>query len=221
MCGRFALSKSDRIDWAQFGVRRGPQLPPHWNLGPGRDIAAVRNTGDGHQVAMLRWGLIPFWAGDPSIGARLANARVESAAEKPAFRAAFRQRRCLIPADGFYEWTGTARDRRPIWFHLPDRGLLLFAGLFDEVAAGRMFTILTAEAGPDVAPVHDRMPVVVPLPRAGEWLDGEGDGLLAPAPAGTLVATEVSRRANSVQNDDPGCLIAAQPEHPGLGGPRR
>src|SRR5512133_2571997 len=103
MCGRFALSKSDRIDWAQFGVKRGPMLPPHWNLGPGRAIAAVRNAGEGPAVVMLRWGLIPFWASDPAIGSRLANARAESAPEKPAFRATLRPRRTLIDADAFYE----------------------------------------------------------------------------------------------------------------------
>jgi putative SOS response-associated peptidase YedK len=134
MCGRFALSKSDRIDWAQFGVKRGPMLPPHWNLGPGRAIAAGRDAGEGPEVAMLRWGLIPFWASDPTIGNRLANARAESAAEKPAFRAAFRARRCLIPADGFYEWqVVSGQSKKQPWFvQRADGGVFALAGLWER-----------------------------------------------------------------------------------------
>src|SRR3990172_3108070 len=134
MCGRFALSKSDRIDWAQFGVKRGPMLPPHWNLGPGRAIAAGRDTGEGAEGALLRWGLVPFWASDPTIGSRLANARAESAAEKPAFRAAFRARRCLVPADGFYEWqvVAGASHKQPWFVRRADGGVFALAGLWER-----------------------------------------------------------------------------------------
>ena len=159
MCGRFALSKSDRIDWAQFGVTRGPMLPPHWNLGPGRAIAAVRDAGEGAEVAMLRWGLIPFWASDPTIGSRLSNARAESAAEKPAFRAAFRARRCLIVADGFYEWQVVkgASKKQPWFVQRGDGGAFALAGLWETWSpeAGtdviESCTILTTEPNADGA----------------------------------------------------------------------
>src|SRR5512133_421673 len=178
MCGRFALSKSDRIDWAQFGVKRGPMLPPHWNLGPGRAIAAVRATGAGPEVAMLRWGLIPFWASDPAIGSRLANARAESAAEKPAFRAAFRARRCLIVADGFYEWQVVkgASKKQPWFVQRVDGGVFALAGLWETWSPKsgtdviESCTILTTEPNALMAPIHSRMPVSSPPATYAAWL---------------------------------------------------
>jgi putative SOS response-associated peptidase YedK len=202
MCGRFALSKSDRIDWAQFGVRRGPALPPHWNLGPGRPIAVVRDVPGGAEVAMLRWGLVPFWAKDPGIGSRLANARAESVGEKPAFRAAFQQRRCLILADGFYEWQAIPGGKRkqPWFVRRADAEVFALAGLWErwQARAGaartppagdastrvavhatedatiiESCTILTMEPNALMAPIHGRMPVIIDPSHYAAWLSAE------------------------------------------------
>ncbi len=229
MCGRFALSKSDRIDWAQFGVKRGPMLPPHWNLGPGRAIAAVRDAGAGAEVAMLRWGLVPFWASDPTIGSRLANARAESAADKPAFRAAFRARRCLIPADGFYEWQVVkGKTKKQPWFvQRADGGVFALAGLWErwEPKAGtgpgtdrpdgasvlETCTILTTEPNALMAPIHSRMPVIIPPASYASWLSPETDAATARALVAAWEPAEwrahrVGLRVNATANDDAACV---------------
>lgn len=223
MCGRFALSKSDRIDWAQFGVRRGPSLPPHWNLGPGRAIAAVRAGDAGAEVTMLKWGLIPFWAKEPSIGNRLTNARAESVHEKPAFRAAFQRRRLLIPADGFYEWQavpGAAR-KQPWFVRRPDDGIFALAGLWErwqpaDGDAVETCTVLTTAANALMAPIHDRMPVIIDAAQYGEWLSPEtkadrARALLQPWEAAEMVAHRVGFRVNVQANDDAGCSAALAP----------
>jgi len=228
MCGRFALSKSERIDWAQFGVRRGPALPPHWNLGPGRAIAAVRDAGQGREgaeVVLLTWGLIPFWAREPSIGHRLANTRAESAHEKPAFRAAFQKRRCLIPADGFYEWqvvSGTAR-KQPWFVHRDDDGIFALAGLWErwQPAEGdpvESCTVLTTAANALMAPIHDRMPVIIEPAHYAEWLSADtavvhARALLHPWDASKMTAHRVSMRVNSAMHDDAACTVP-QPVNP-------
>lgn len=219
MCGRFALSKSERIDWAQFGVGRGPALPPHWNLGPGRPIAAVRDAGAGAEVALLTWGLIPYWAKERSIGARLANARAESVHEKPAFRTAFQKRRCLIPADGFYEWqvvVGTAR-KQPWFVRRHDEGIFALAGLWErwQPAAGdpvESCTVLTTGANALMAPIHGRMPVIIDTALYGEWLSPDTAAerareLLQPWVAAEMEAYRVSLRVNSSAHDDAECLV--------------
>ena len=225
MCGRFALSKSDRIDWAQFGVRRGPQLPPHWNLGPGRPIAVVRHTGDGVDVAMLRWGLVPFWADDVSIGARMANARAESATEKPAFRAAFKQRRCLIPADGFYEWQAPEKGtRKQPWFiQRTDGAVFALAGLWErwvpkhsdkdetgEHEALETCTILTMEPNALVAPIHNRMPVIIDPRQYATWLAPSSTvdaarALMSAWDPADWTAHRVGLRINATAHDDVAC----------------
>ena len=223
MCGRFALSKSDRIDWAQFGVRRGPELPPHWNLGPGRPIAVVRDTGEGAEVAMLTWGLVPFWAKERSIGNRLANARAETAHEKPAFRAAFQKRRCLIPADGFYEWqvvSGSAR-KQPWFVQRPDGGVFALAGLWErwQPAAGEPVetcTVLTTAANALMAPIHERMPVIIDIAGYAEWLSpgtaaARALALLQPWAAASMLAHRVGLRVNTLANDDAECAAPVAP----------
>lgn len=228
MCGRFALSKSDRIDWAQFGVRRGPMLPPHWNLGPGRPIAVVRNPGEGAEVAMLRWGLVPFWADDPSVGNRLANARAESLAEKPSFRAAFKQRRCLIPADGFYEWQAPASGmRKQPWFvRRTDGDLFALAGLWerwqpkrsgkdetgDDADVLETCTILTIAPNALMAPIHARMPVIIDPRHYASWLSPKASAedaraMLAPWDPAAWTAHRVSMRVNATAHDDADCAV--------------
>ena len=198
-------------------------LRPRFNVAPSQDVAVVRANDDGRTLSMLRWGLIPAWANDPTIGYKLINARSETAAEKPSFRSAFRHRRCLIPADGFYEWQRRGKTRQPWLFGLRDGAPLIFAGLWERwtVPEGAALTgslaerspgdavetctILTIAANETVAPVHGRMPVVLPPDAWGAWLAGE-EIPLAPHPADHMTAHPVSTHVNRPANDDPRCV---------------
>ncbi len=167
---------------------------------------------------MERWGLVPHWAKDPSIGNRLINARAESVATKAAFRDALRSRRCLVPADGFYEWSGHGAERRPYIFRRPDRAMIGIAGLYDRWTSegGEVVdscTLITTEANATLAPFHDRMPVILAPGDYARWLDrGQEEpqvlmSLLAPCPADWLDSSPVSTRINNPRNDDPDCLV--------------
>ena len=227
MCGRFTLRQS----WAELDehFRLGGtalNLPPRYNVAPGQDVAAVRREGGGRRLSKLRWGLIPTWARDPRIGTRLINARAETAAEKPAFRAAFRSRRCLIAADGFYEWARRGRARQPWLFEVGGGAPFAFAGLWERwtvpadpslppsLAHARpretigTCTILTTAANGVVAPVHHRMPVILPPASFDAWLAGEAVPLVADS-ADAMTARPVSPAVNSPSNDDPRCIEAA------------
>jgi putative SOS response-associated peptidase YedK len=169
----------------------------------------LRAAGGGRRLTPARFG---FEApGRPPV----INARAETAARLATFRDPFREGRCLVPADGFYEWTGPAGARRPLWFRPAGGGLLLLAGLCREEAGGLAFVILTTPASPDVAAVHDRMPAVLAADDAEAWLDRPDPALLRPAPAGWLRSREVSPRVNSVQNDDPSLLEPPPPPRQG------
>lgn len=227
MCGRFTL----RPPWAEIDEYFRPGGPalnvrPRYNVAPGQDVAVVRRKDGGRRLSMLRWGLVPGWARDPRIGSRLVNARSETAAEKPAFRAAFRSRRCLVVADGFYEWAGRGRARRPWLFEIDGGALFAFAGLWERwtVPAGAVLapslahvrpgeaietcTILTTAANSIVAPVHHRMPVILPPASFDAWL-ANGPVPLAPFPADAMTARPVSSAVNSTAIDDPRCVEPA------------
>jgi putative SOS response-associated peptidase YedK len=174
------------------------------------------------QLLRARWGLINRWAKDPKAGYRQINARAETLDQRPAFRDAFRKRRCIVPADGFYEWVGPKGARQPFWFHRENGELILFAGLYESWQAepGQWqptFTIITTVANATLAPVHDRMPVILPEEMVDEWLyprpadAPDLSALLAPARDDLLSAVKVSPRVNSVLNDDPECLEPAPP----------
>ena len=226
MCGRF----TQRLSWRALHELLdliGPpaNLRPRYNAAPGQRIAAVRLAHDGRRLSMLRWGLIPAWAKEPNIGYRMINARAETAHEKPSFRAAFRARRCLIPADGFYEWTrrGTAKQKQPWLFELKGGAPFAFAGLWEswtvraglalggalaELAPGDTLetcTILTTQANATVAPVHHRMPAILPHEALDPWLAGEAVPL-APYPAEAMTAHPVSTLVNKPANDDARCV---------------
>ena len=232
MCGRF----TQRMSWRELHERMDLigtplNLRPRYNVAPGQDVAVVRagapgsrsGAGRGRTFAMLRWGLIPASAKDPAIGHRLINARSETAAQKPSFRAAYRHRRCLIPADGFYEWRREGKTRQPWLFGLRDGAPFAFAGLWERwtVPAGAALTgslaerspgaavetctILTTAANGTVAPVHARMPVILPRDAYGPWLAGE-DVALAPYPADDMTAHPVSTLVNRTANGDPRCV---------------
>ena len=234
MCGRF----TQRLSWRALHELLdliGPpaNLRPRYNVAPGQRIAAVRLAHDGRRLSMLRWGLIPAWAKEPAIGYRMINARAETAHEKPSFRAAFRTRRCLIPADGFYEWTRQGKTRQPWLFALKEGGIFAFAGLWErwtvrdglpltgalaELAPGDTLetcTILTTQANATVAPVHDRMPAILPREAHDPWLAGEAVPL-APYPAEAMRLHPVSTHVNKPANDDPRCVEPVGSEGAGL-----
>ena len=180
MCGRFAFYSPRQAVLDTFGVDPGEDLEASYNRAPSQASLAIRVNGAGEREASwLRWGLVPSWAKQPDIGNRMINARSETVAEKPSFRAAFRRRHCVIPADGFYEWQQQEGRRQP-WFIRPEQaGVFGFAGLWEHWAKGdeplETFTILTTAAGSQLAHIHHRMPVVLTGESVGDWLDGDGE----------------------------------------------
>jgi putative SOS response-associated peptidase YedK len=227
MCGRFTL-KTPAEDVADaFRLEEAPALAPRYNIAPSQPVAVVRRAPGraARRLDLLRWGLVPAWAADPRIGARMINARSETAFARPAFREPLRAgRRCLVPADGFYEWgaAGPGRARRPFLIRRKDGRPFAFAGIWDRHRAPgaeepplESVAVLTTEASDLVRPIHDRMPAIL-APEAFEtWLDPEiGDEarlgpLLAPAPAADFEAVPVGPRVNDPRHDDPECLARA------------
>lgn len=214
MCGRFTLTASDLADlartWAaEVDAALAAAWRPRFNVAPGDHHPLLVPGRAGRRLVPAAFGL----AGPG--GRLLVNARVETAARLPAFAEAWRARRAVVPADGFYEWTGPAAARRPRWIHPEGGGALLLAALVGPSTAGcDGFAILTTTASAVVAPVHDRMPVVVPPDRLDAWLSGRADALAGATPA-TLRVTAVSTRVNAVANDDAGCLAPPEPERQG------
>ncbi len=216
MCGRFTLTLPAEALMTLFELPYVPPLEPRYNIAPSQPVAAVRldsKTGE-RSLDMLKWGLVPFWAKDPKIGNRLINARSETAAEKPAFRAAFRHRRCLVAADGFYEWQKLASGKQPFYVRLRDGGGFGIAGLWErwESEDGDRIdscTLLTTDANDTLRPIHARMPVIVPPAKHRLWLDeGASDQrglqeILKPLPDEELEAYPVSTTVNSPGNDGP------------------
>jgi putative SOS response-associated peptidase YedK len=209
MCGRYILSAPPEAIADHFDLREVPPFAPSWNVAPTRVVPVVRETAEGkRECVLLRWGLVPFWAKDPAIGSRMINARAESCIDKPAYRAAFRKRRCLVPVSGFYEWKPVGRYKQPYLFRLEDEPLFALAGLWEQWRSPegdevRTFTIITTTAATAIAPYHDRMPVVVSKGDYDEWLSSPNPAeLMKPFEAGAFVIAPVSRRVNSVQNDD-------------------
>ncbi|NTU83609.1 MAG: SOS response-associated peptidase [Chloroflexales bacterium] len=220
MCGRFTLAAPAEQVAAQFQLAEVPDLSARYNIAPTQQVATVRATEVGRDLAFFRWGLVPSWAKDQSVGARMINARAETAAEKPAFRTALRQRRCLIPADGFYEWQAIAGGKQPYYIGLADGGLFALAGLYEHWKSpdGEWLyscTILTTEANELMRPLHNRMPVILAPEHYALWLDpglhdtGPLQPLMAPYPAGQMAARPVSKAVNRVANDSPDLLAPA------------
>jgi putative SOS response-associated peptidase YedK len=225
MCGRFTLTTSREVLARAFDLEEVPALAPRFNVAPGQDVATIWHPPDEQRaLRMRRWGLVPHWARDAKIGSRLINARAETAAEKPAFRVALRRRRCLVPADGFYEWSARGRspgDRQPYHLALPGREPFAIAGLFEQWRdeAGSLLetcVLLTVPPNDSVRAVHDRMPAILRREDYALWLDpGEVDparvqALLAPWAGPGLEVQEVSRRVNRPTFDDPACIEPVQ-----------
>lgn len=239
MCGRFTLRASASVVAEYFAIFEMPPFAPRFNIAPTQPAPVVRLTpatsthgqthgpthGETHddscptarEFAWLRWGLIPGWAQDPAVGDRMINARAETAAQKPAYRAAMRRRRCLVAADGFYEWQGSGRAKQPYFIHRPDDSLFAFAGLWEawegaDHSAVESCTILTTEPNELMRPIHDRMPVILSPGDYQQWLDTDRStpeqvaALLRPCPAEQMRADPVSTWVNSPTHDDPRCI---------------
>lgn len=216
MCGRYSLATPMSRVADVFEAEAGPELAPRYNVAPTQEAPVVRAAKGVRRIELRRWGLVPAWADDPRIGSRCINARAETVAAKPAFRDAFRRGRCLVPADGFYEWQALERRKQPFHVRRGDGGVFAMAGLAerwhrgapDEIAS---FAIVTTDANATMAPIHARMPVILAPEDWAAWLDPETPparlrALLRPAPESALEAVPVSTAVNDPKHDDPRCV---------------
>ena len=225
MCGRYKLSRRKQVVEEYFDCFSDePDWIPRYNIAPTQPVPVIRQNPKEpvRELSLIRWGLIPSWAKDPSGAARMINARSETAATKPAFRDALKSRRCLIPADGFYEWAKTAKSKQPYCFEVNEGELFAFAGLWDrwQNASGKSVetcSILTTTPNAVTAPVHDRMPVILDPDSHDMWLDpgmqdvSAASDLLKPFNARLMRCYPVSRRVNLVGNDDEECSRPVEP----------
>jgi putative SOS response-associated peptidase YedK len=194
----------------------GLDLRPSYNIPPGQDIAIIINDSR-NRIVRCRWGFIPSWAEDPKMGYKMINARAESAAEKPSFRNAFRKQRCLVPANGFYEWKKEGKSRIPMYIHLISRKVFGFAGLYNEWTSpeGKQIcttTIITTNANALLEPIHNRMPAIIPREKESVWLEPSMQGketlltLVKTYPSEDMEFKKVSQMVNSPGNDSPECI---------------
>ncbi len=222
MCGRFTLANTQKLAEAFAGFEVLAELLPRYNVAPSQPVAVVANNGQ-HKVEFFNWGLIPSWAKDPKIGNQMINARAETLAEKPSFKNAYKRRRCLILADGFYEWytppspppirEGKGGGKTPMYIRLASGGPFAFAGLWEiwQTAADTILscTIITTTPNDLMAQIHNRMPVILPPTAYEQWLDpaerspDQLQSLLQPYPAELMTAYPISKLVNSPRNDSP------------------
>ena len=219
MCGRFTLTVNpEEIQEIFLDLQGAENIRPRYNIAPSQPVAVIANNAP-NRLDYFVWGLIPSWAKDPSMGSRMINARSETLAEKPSFRTAFRRRRCLIPADGFYEWKQEAGQKRktPMYIRLASGKPFAFAGLWDNWQSPDgsnilSCTIITTQPNELMQSIHNRMPVILPPSAYAQWLQpGEADTaallpLLAPYPAGEMLAYPVSTLVNSPANELADCI---------------
>ena len=211
MCGRYALTSSPAVIIERFHLLWTPEIAPHYNIAPGQMVPVVREAEQGRELAFVRWGLIPSWSKDASIGNRLINARGETLADKPAFRNAYRRRHCLVPADAFYEWKPIAGRKQPYCIRLRDDGPFGMAGLWEHWKAPdgqtvESCTIVTVDANALVAELHDRMPLIVAPEDYAAWLRAESTELPPAVPAQEMRYYPVSPLVSNARNDVPACL---------------
>lgn len=226
MCGRYSLDTPLPRIVEHFGLDHSSELFARYNIAPSQVVPAVRTTDGGRELIMLRWGLLPPWAKDEKIAYNMINARAETVATKPAFRSAFRQRRCLIPASGFYEWEPEGRSKQPHYFRMRDGDVFAFAGLWEhwEGESGNVIescTIIVTEANALLRPIHDRMPVILEPDDYASWLDPHRHDtdslapLLKSYPAARMVAYPVSKRVSKAGYDAPECVMPVEiPQRP-------
>ena len=228
MCGRFILTSPGKDMQDQFELQHEPELTPRYNIAPTQMVLVVRFDQETtvKQFEMLKWGLVPFWAKDASIGPRLINARCETLGQKPAYRAAFKSRRCLIPTNGFYEWMKEKEKKQPYLIRLADESLFALAGLWEhwkgpDGAIIESCTVITTEANDLLRPIHDRMPVIIPKNDYDSWLNPEMLGqetfqsLLQPYPSHEMVFFPVNPKVNKATYENPDCIepvLRAEPD---------
>lgn len=216
MCGRFAFYSPSEAAAALFGVTDSLAVEPRFNIAPTQYVAAIRNSEDDtRELVMLRWGLVPFWAKDPSIGNRMINARAETVAEKPSYRAAYRHRRCLVLADGFYEWRKQDDGKTPYYISRANGAPFAFAALWeswqsrDSDESLQSTTLITAAANEYMTGLHHRMPIVLEPATANKWLAGDNDLIEhVSAHSPELQAWPVDRRVNNARNEGEELLTA-------------
>lgn len=233
MCGRFRLRRADKLA-ERFDIEPEDDWTPRYNIAPTQDVVVIRQDPAKPKRfgSHLRWGLIPYWAKDASIGNKMINARAESIATKPAFQESLKERRCLIPGDAFYEWKRKGKTKTPFCFTMADESIFAFAGIWDKWRSpeGKVIetcSIITTKPNALCADIHDRMPVILPDDVYDLWLDPGFQrtdaicDLLKPFNAELMNRYEVSDRVNLVQNDDPACAeplakVDAAGSHPRL-----
>lgn len=214
MCGRYSFALEDELIWERFRVRvRTAIYKARYNCAPGQDLAVISNE-DLSLLSFFRWGLIPYWSKDPAIGNRLINAKAETITEKPSFRNAFRNRRCLVPGDGFYEWR-KGKEKTPYRLQMSDGSPFAMAGIWDRWVSSdgeiiQSFAIITTRPNEKIAAIHDRMPVILPAEDESRWIGQNSEEdllkLLKPYPAGKMITYPVSTLVNSPKNDSPEIL---------------
>ena len=217
MCGRFVLIADPNVIQQEFNLTGVPDVTPRYNIAPTQTLPVITNENP-RELSFLRWGLVPSWAKDDTAGAKMINARAETVAEKPAFRSAFRRRRCLVPASGFYEWQARDDGKAPMFIHLKDREIFAFAGLWEvwQMPTGeplRTFTILTTDANDFVSSIHNRMPVILRREDYASWLQPDEvpaealQPLLQSYDPAAMAAHEVSKAVNRAGVDTPECIV--------------
>lgn len=228
MCGRYSMTKREEELVDRFNIEQllleGNEINARYNVAPTQKVPVILDQDGQRTLAVMKWGLIPFWTKDIKKSKPIINARTESIAEKPFFKQAANKRRCLIPADGFYEWRKENKEKIPMFIHLPERALFAFAGLWDQWKSPdgdviRTCTIITTEANDFMTPVHDRMPVFVRPDQEKRWLDPEIKDveqlrdILVQLPNDALEMYQVSSDVNSSKNDKPYFVepVATQP----------
>ena len=224
MCSRYFLDADGNVIAYTFTVPLHDRVRKRFNIAPTQEAPVIRaaREGGGREVAMLRWGLVPFWAADLNVGTRMINARSDGVESKPAFREAMKQRRCIVPATGFFEWQGEPGRKQPCAITLPGHELFAFAGLWERWKSRdggdpvETFTIVTTDANEQVARIHDRMPVILPRDAIDTWLSGpasEAAKLMQPW-SGPLELRAVGRFVSNVNNEGPECLDDAEATPP-------
>ena len=222
MCGRFTASFEFREIKLLFNLQRDiPLFARRYNIAPSQEVPVIIQEEGVNQLKPMKWGLVPSWAPDPSIGARMINARAETITDKPSFKRLAQQRRCLVPANGFYEWRREGNRKVPVWIHLKDRKPFAFAQLWDlwrgpEGETLYTFTIITTVPNALLRPLHNRMPVIFDKLLAKQWLDpvfGPSDAtlasILAPYPSALMTAHDVSPLVNKPEYDSADCIKPA------------
>lgn len=218
MCGRFTLQITKEMLAAIFGASSEQDIQPRYNIAPTQQVVAIRTYPDGNRhMVLLKWGLIPSWSKDPTMGAKMINARSETVDVKPAFKGPLKYHRCIIPADGFYEWKTEEGKKKPLYVKLKNNRLMLFAGLWDhwKASEGNVIescTILTTSANDLIKPLHDRMPVILDTKDIDIWLNPHTHDpeqlkpLFKPYSSSLMEMYPVSDLVNSPKNDNPSCL---------------